>query len=259
MRRRRGVRGQRDCRFGKITPVVRLDCRQLHRRQRTVFEESPRRIERYVGTIESDRQKEWLVAPLGDLFNSPRCRHSVAKLIFGERLRPKVPKATPRLNVFDNLLVDLEPLPWTRPDRFKGRPVDARPVVDLAGGQRIVSMAAKVLRQRDSPSILRRLPKPRTVQVDARRAGPQPDHQTGPRRIANGSLTVGVAKQHAALREPIDIRRTRLRMPLQTTNPIIQVVDGNQQHIGPFGGASLRRCDQANHHCQGRHNGQLDH
>ena len=45
---------------------------------------------------------------------------------------------------------------------------------------------------------------------------------------------MGVGEQHAAGRQPIDIRCLRLRMSAEATNPIVEIIDGDEQHVGPL-------------------------
>ena len=43
---------------------------------------------------------------------------------------------------------------------------------------------------------------------------------------------MGLFKEHAALGEGIDVRCLGLRMAAETTDPVIEIVHGNEQHIG---------------------------
>ncbi len=52
---------------------------------------------------------------------------------------------------------------------------------------------------------------------------------------------MSVRKQHAACRERVDIRRDCLRVPTQYAYPVVEIVDGDEQHIGSVGALSLRR------------------
>ena len=51
------------------------------------------------------------------------------------------------------------------------------------------------------------------------------------RWIAGWSQAVRVRKKHASLCESIDVGRSCLRMPAQAPNPVIQVIDGNEQDV----------------------------
>ena len=45
---------------------------------------------------------------------------------------------------------------------------------------------------------------------------------------------MGLFKEHAPLGEGIDIRRFGLRMTTETTNPVVQIIDGNEQNVRLF-------------------------
>ena len=47
-----------------------------------------------------------------------------------------------------------------------------------------------------------------------------------------------VGEQHAPLRQPINVRRLHLRIPAETADPIVQVINGDEQDVGAFGGGS---------------------
>ena len=59
-----------------------------------------------------------------------------------------------------------------------------------------------------------------------------PVMQTAPRRIAERRLAMGVAEQGAAPREPVDVGRPRLRMTAEAADPVVQVVDGDEEDVG---------------------------
>jgi len=42
---------------------------------------------------------------------------------------------------------------------------------------------------------------------------------------------MSVSEQHPALGQAIHIRRQRLRMPSKAANPVIQIIDCDEQHI----------------------------
>ena len=52
------------------------------------------------------------------------------------------------------------------------------------------------------------------------------------RGITGGSRTVGVAEQHPARGEAIQVWCYSLRMPAQTTDPVIEIIDRNEKYIG---------------------------
>ncbi len=60
---------------------------------------------------------------------------------------------------------------------------------------------------------------------------PPAEHRR-PRRIAQRRSAVRIGEQHAALRESVDVRRLHLQMPAETTDPIIQIINGDEQNAG---------------------------
>ena len=57
-------------------------------------------------------------------------------------------------------------------------------------------------------------------------------HDRGPRRIACRRWAVGVCKEDTTLSESVEVWRTRLRVPAETSNPIVQVIDRYEQYVG---------------------------
>ena len=43
---------------------------------------------------------------------------------------------------------------------------------------------------------------------------------------------MGVAKGHPHLGQPVQVRSDRLGMATERTDPVVHVVDGNEQHVG---------------------------
>jgi hypothetical protein len=56
---------------------------------------------------------------------------------------------------------------------------------------------------------------------------------------------MSAGEQHASRCEPIHIRRHCLRVPVQATNPVIQVIDCNEQNVGPIFGTGWTPKDDA--------------
>ena len=56
--------------------------------------------------------------------------------------------------------------------------------------------------------------------------------QRRPRRLARRRGAVGVGERDAHLREAVDIRRAGLRVPPGITDPVVQIVDRDEQHGG---------------------------
>jgi len=68
---------------------------------------------------------------------------------------------------------------------------------------------------------------------------------------------MGIGKQHAARRQSVDIRRMHPAAPAETVSPIVQIVDGNEQHVG-FSLARLPQRRTTNNKQGGENGGQSD-
>ena len=64
----------------------------------------------------------------------------------------------------------------------------------------------------------------------------QAGHQAGARRIAQGCLTVSILKNDTASSKFVNAGRLNLRMAIQTTDPVVLVVDRDKKNV-----RSLRR------------------
>ena len=54
---------------------------------------------------------------------------------------------------------------------------------------------------------------------------------------------MGLIKEHAPLGEGIDVRCFGLRMSSETTDPVVQIVDGKKQNIGSFSSLEEKTCE----------------
>ena len=59
-----------------------------------------------------------------------------------------------------------------------------------------------------------------------------------------------VVKQGSPSSQTIDVRSLRLRMSALDSRPVIQIVDGNQQHIGLLFSSQHKGCRQKQHRKQ---------
>ena len=66
---------------------------------------------------------------------------------------------------------------------------------------------------------------------------------------------MSVFKQDAGLRQPVNVGRPCLRMSSQTANPVIEVVDGDQEDIGGSFWAGSRARLRERKRKQGAHRG----
>lgn len=86
-------------------------------------------------------------------------------------------------------------------------------------------------------------PQRRVEKVDAGGFRIQATHQAGPGRIAYRGLAMSVGEEDASLSEAIDVRRARLRMTTETADPVIEVVNGDEEDVG----LSFRRASTKPH------------
>ena len=64
-----------------------------------------------------------------------------------------------------------------------------------------------------------------------------------------------VGKQHPAFGQSINIGRAHLRMPLEATDPVVQVINGNEKHVGLDGGPAGGGKSHAKYGVQNSHGG----
>ena len=62
--------------------------------------------------------------------------------------------------------------------------------------------------------------------------GELPGKDRGPGRRTKNSRRVGIVEIDSARRKPIDVRRNRPRRRLETADPIVHIIDGNEDDIG---------------------------
>ena len=53
---------------------------------------------------------------------------------------------------------------------------------------------------------------------------------------------MGLFKKHAALGKGIDVWCLSLRMATQTSDPVVQIIDGKKQNVGSFTGLQEKTC-----------------
>ena len=111
-------------------------------------------------------------------------------------------------------------------------------VVDFSRPHGRVSMRHEMLRQGDG---VRHGFAPRVrVLVHAGRGGANARHQGGTRWIAGGRSTVSVREQDATFCQPIDVRRYRLRVTAEYSDPVVEIINGDEQHVRFLGDGSGR-------------------
>ena len=100
-------------------------------------------------------------------------------------------------------------------------------------------MFSEILRQRYPILVLRHVTKPVQIAVDAGRRWTEPRHDRSARWAAQWSGTMGLFKENALLCERINVRRLRLGMSSEAADPIVQIVDSDEQDVGPIDGVGV--------------------
>ena len=99
----------------------------------------------------------------------------------------------------------------------------------LAAADRFVAVLHEVLRQGDGQwhGVAPDVP----VVVAAGGGGAPAGHQTRPGGVAGGGLAVGPPERDAAPGERVDVRRERLRVTVEDADPVVQIVDRDDEDI----------------------------
>jgi hypothetical protein len=105
-------------------------------------------------------------------------------------------------------------------------------VPDLTDGKGAVAVALKKLGQRRAVAPLGHRTDRGFEPVDAGGAGSQAHEQTRARRVAEWGLCVGVEKGGAAAREGVEVRRLRERMAAERSDPVVQIIDEDEEDVG---------------------------
>ena len=82
---------------------------------------------------------------------------------------------------------------------------------------------------------LRELAEPGGESVDAGGVRAQAHHEAGAGGITERGLAVGVGEKGAAGGELIDVGSPGIGMTVETTDPVILVIDGDEEDVGLFG------------------------
>ena len=114
-------------------------------------------------------------------------------------------------------------------------------MVDLAGAQSPIAVRVEMLRQSDAVSPRVDVAEPRGESIDAGGGGAQAEHETGAGGIAQRRLHVGVQERGAARREPVDVWRAGQWMAAEVADPVVLIIDGDEEHIGFWCGETRSR------------------
>ncbi len=117
-------------------------------------------------------------------------------------------------------------------------------VHDLAGAEHAVAVVAEVrhhrfARRKDGVLV------PVGEREVARRVGIDAREEAGARRCTDGVVAEGAGEQDARPRQPVDVRRARLRVPAEDADVVVQVVDHDEDDV-------RRRLRRRGHRCRKR-------
>ena len=104
-------------------------------------------------------------------------------------------------------------------------------MINLPRRERAIAVRLEMIRQRDAILPLRERAKPRREPVDPGRRRPETEHEARARGIAKRSLAMRVEQHGAARREAVDIGRLRQRMSAESADPIVLIVDGDEDDV----------------------------
>ena len=121
------------------------------------------------------------------------------------------------------------------------RELAMRLMIKFAAAPGEVTVLAEVLRQRHPILILWQIPKPIEVAIDAGVGGGKAGHNRRARWVTQGRGTVGLFKKDAALGKGIYVWCLSLRVTAEAADPVIEVVYGDEQHVGVFFGKQAMR------------------
>ena len=108
-----------------------------------------------------------------------------------------------------------------------------------AGGE--IAVPGEILRQRNAVACALHIPDARRQPVNAGGGRPQSRQQAGARGIAQRRLAMSIAEERAARGQAIQVRCLRLGMSSQAADPVIQVVNGDEEDVRPFRGCRTNR------------------
>ena len=195
---------------------------------------------------EADRKKERLLRLLVEFVDGPTSNFPIA--LFYVRMGKDAPIDKRVFSWrFDELLFGPHADTCRRTEYLEfviSFPSPVAAVVDLAGRVGSVSMAVQVLRKRLELVPFFGVADPRRKPVNAGRRRPQSRHQTRSRGVAERRLAMGVRKPNSSSRQRVDMGRLDLRVAFEIPDPIVLIIDRDEQDVWLLGGECLR--DEAN-------------
>ena len=96
-------------------------------------------------------------------------------------------------------------------------------------------MLSKVLRKRDAAAEFFDVTEPRAEAVDTGGRGPQAEHEACAGGIAQRRLRMGVRESGSPRRQTADMRGMHLRMAAERFDPVVEVIDCDEEDVGSYG------------------------
>ena len=205
------------------------------------LKKTARRIQRHVRQANSNRHEKRSAKITLELPGSPSRVDEIAKLFLRQVNRPKVTHANTgnrRYWLFTPLLIARVT------GGFKIMPVGrilVAPVINLSASEHMVATSLEMRRECDRIFQHRRQMVRLTQLIHAGGGRPHAGQKAHARRIANRRLAMGIAEQHTAPGKAIDIRRAHLRVSAEAADPVVQIVNRDEQHIGSLGRRLAKR------------------
>lgn len=161
----------------------------------------------------------------------------ILKKSFIVNLRTEVPQTACAIGCFrDDTRVDFQTLTRDGTDDLKVILRHPGIVINFSCGEGLVSIGSEVLGQRDVIFQSSDIPRWSLIVINTAVRGSQAIHDAGAGRVAYRSLAMGIGEKHTAFCQTIDIRGFGLRMTVEASDPIVEVIDSDKQDVGLISG-----------------------
>ena len=117
-------------------------------------------------------------------------------------------------------------------------------VVNLARCKSFVAVLLQVLRQGHEILEFVQTSEPRRQPANSGRGWSQAGHQTCPRGVAQRCLAMSIQENGSAGSQLVDVRRLHFRVPAEAANPVVLIINRDEQDVWLFRCANTNRQDQ---------------
>ena len=108
-------------------------------------------------------------------------------------------------------------------------------MIDFPVAVSLVTVVGEMLWERKQILPLRHISEPGSESVNPGGTWAKAHHQTRARRIAERRLRMGIGKERSASSKLVDVRRLNQWMPIHTANPIVLIINSDEENIGLMG------------------------